>query len=200
MIETITIKISDEIQSWIRKQKNFLGHIAKITSAISLALLCAFPKIAWLILYSIISWQNFLIGYIILFTFDFYILFPKLLSELKEMKKVPWELLFMGISLNQLTDYLMKTGTFKREDIEREFGIARMSYYDMVKVMDEVGIFIRGENNQRRVDIRLSKDDILSLLSPEQDMSEISEEIEEADEQAVQTVDNQFAIRKISED
>ena len=81
----------------------------------------------------------------------------------------------------------MIRGTFRREDIEREFGIPRHLYYDMVKVMDEVGIFIRGANNERRVDVRLTKGDIVSLLSPARDTMADSPQLEKEDTEALQS-------------
>ena len=108
----------------------------------------------------------------------------------------------MGISLDRLTDYLMTTGTFKRDDIEREFGISRIAYFDIVKVLDDADIFIRGENNARRVDVRLTKEDIIDRLAPtppSEDISDILSDSTEINTDAVQTVSNPFAYRKISE-
>lgn len=56
--------------------------------------------------------------------------------------------------------------------------------------MDEVGVFIRGENNSRRVDIRLTKTDIikrLSLPSPDDQALDNSEESKEYDTEAIQS-------------
>lgn len=82
----------------------------------------------------------------------------------------------------------MTSGTFRRDDIEREFGVARGTYYEMVEILDKVGIFVRGENNQRRVDVRLSREDILERLSPTpEDVHDISDTLEKQEEQATQT-------------
>ena len=82
------------------------------------------------------------------------------------MKPEKEELLFCGASLEKVLNYLMTEGTFKREDIEREFGVARGTYYEMVSILDKLGVFIRGENNQRRVDVRLTRQEIMERLSP----------------------------------
>jgi hypothetical protein len=71
-------------------------------------------------------------------------------------------------------------------------------YYDIVKVMDEVGIFVRGVNNERRVDVRLKRGDIVSLLSPAREHIENIDELEKEDTEALQMVNNPFTIRKIS--
>ena len=98
------------------------------------------------------------------------------------------ELLFCGASLDKVIDYLMTSGTFKRADIEREFGVNRGTYYEMVEILDRLGIFVRGENNVRRVDVSLSRRDILERLSPTQEeVSDIGDEVKKEDIQALQT-------------
>lgn len=60
----------------------------------------------------------------------------------------------------------------------------------MIKKLDEVGVFIRGDNNSRKVDINLTWEDMIKLLtSPTLDNQEkINEiEIENCDNEAVQT-------------
>lgn len=47
MLDTIIDKISDEIQTWIRKQKNFIGHIAKLLGAIFLTVTIISPGMIW---------------------------------------------------------------------------------------------------------------------------------------------------------
>lgn len=53
--------------------------------------------------------------------------------------------------------------------------------------MDEVGIFVRGANNERRVDVRLTKSDIVSLLSPDTDHIAQASEMQEEDTEATQS-------------
>ncbi len=184
MIETITIKISDEINAWIKRQKNLIGHICKISLALVSTLIVTHPKTAGKILFWIASWQNYFLTYFLIFIVCIYFLYPILKKEWQQEKN---ELLFYGVSLNKITDYLMTEWTFKREDIERKFWIARIMYYDMVKEMDEAGIFIRGENNMRRVDIRLTKEDIIKLLSPETEEIEKPSNSTELNTDAVQS-------------
>lgn len=185
MIETITIKISDEIQTWIRKQKNFIGHIAKVSGAIIMSMVFTHPDIMWRAIIAILSWNHYFISFLAEFTFAIYYIHPIILREIRNTKRD--ELLFFGVSLDKITDYLMIHGTFSRDDIEKEFGVARYLYHDMVRVMDEVGIFVRGENNQRRVDVRLSKADIIGLLSPADEVSNIPSNSTEINTEATQT-------------
>jgi hypothetical protein len=44
--------------------------------------------------------------------------------------------------------------------------VNRGTYYEMVEILDRLAIFVRGENNVRRVDVSLSRKDILDRLSP----------------------------------
>ncbi len=192
MLDTITEKISDEIQTWIRKQKNFIGHILKLLGAIFLTVTITHPGIVWQAVRSIFSWNHFFLLFLMEFTFAIYYVSPILRREIRSiketMKKEKDELLFCGASLEKVIAYLMMAGTFKRDDIEREFGVARGTYYEMVGILDKIGIFIRGENNQRRVDVRLSREDILARLSPApEEISDISDTLEKEEQQATQT-------------
>jgi len=157
-------KISSEIQGWIKRQTNFIWHLAKIFGAFIFSLILVYPAIMWNSIWYVLSWNHFFISFFLEFVFAIYYISPIIHRELQWQKQD--ELLFFGVSLEKVTEYLMIRGTFRREDIEREFGIPRHLYYDMVKVMDEVWIFVRGANNERRVDVRLTKGDIVSLLSP----------------------------------
>jgi surface polysaccharide O-acyltransferase-like enzyme len=125
MIETITTKISDEIQAWIRKQKNFIGHLLKLFSAVLLTVVVIYPGAMWRMLCSILSWNHFFISFFLEFAFAIYYITPILIREIRtvseNIKKEKDELLFCGASLEKVIDYLMTSGTFKRADIEREF-------------------------------------------------------------------------------
>jgi len=150
-----------------------------------------YPEKVWSFTYSILSWNHYSISFFLEFVFAIYYISPIIRREIREFseKNKIDELLFFGVSLEKVTEYLMIRGTFRREDIEREFGVPRHLYYDMVKVMDEVGIFIRGANNERRVDVRLTKNDIVSLLSPlpQDDVQANFGNTENTQEQALQS-------------
>ena len=192
MLETIGQKISDEIQVWIRKQKNFVGHLLKLLGAILLTMAITYPGMMWRALWAILSWNHFFISFFLEFTVAIYYITPILKREIQQIKMnfviEKDELLFCGASLDKVIDYLMTSGTFKRADIEREFGVNRGTYYEMVEILDRLGIFVRGENNVRRVDVSLSRRDILERLSPTQEeVSDIGDEVKKEDIQALQT-------------
>ena len=189
MLDTIMEKISLEIQGWVKRQTNFIGHLAKIFGAFIFSLILVYPAIMWNSIWYVLSWNHFFISFFLEFVFAIYYISPIIRREIREFseKNKIDELLFFGVSLEKITEYLMIRGTFRREDIEREFGIPRHLYYDMVKVMDEVGIFIRGANNERRVDVRLTKNDIVSLLSPARDTMADSPQLEKEDTEALQS-------------
>ena len=185
MLDTIIEKISSEIQGWVKRQTNFIGHLAKIFGAFIFSLILVYPAIMWNSIWYVLSWNHFFISFFLEFVFAIYYISPIIRREFQRQKKD--ELLFFGVSLEKVTEYLMIRGTFRREDIEREFGVPRHLYYDMVKVMDEVWIFVRGANNERRVDVRLTKGDIVSLLSPARDTMADSPQLEKEDTEALQS-------------
>lgn len=192
MLETIRQKISDEIQVWIRKQKNFVGHLLKILGALILTMTVIYPGIIWKAVWAILSWNQFFIAFFLEFSFAIYYITPIIKREYENFKRkireTKDELLFCGASLDKVIDYLMTAGTFKRADIEREFGVNRGTYYEMVEILERLAIFVRGENNVRRVDVSLSRKDILDRLSPaREEVADISEELENVDTQALQT-------------
>lgn len=200
MIDTLFEKISLEIQAWIRKQKNIIGHIMKILWSIFLTISVIYPQNVWSMIYFILSWNHYSISFFLEFTFAIYYIGPIIKREARQIRETikKDELLFCGIPLDTVISHLMTTGTFKRDDIERELWVARGTYYEMVAILDKLGIFIRGENNQRRVDVRLSREDIINRLSPIDEEKDIPSNSREISTDAVQTVNNPFEYREIS--
>lgn len=71
---------------------------------------------------------------------------------------------FFNIPIFELVDFLFSGNPFKRETVEKVFSIPRNRFDTMAKMMDSVGIFIRGENNGRILNPAFSRWDIVSIL------------------------------------
>jgi hypothetical protein len=86
------------------------------------------------------------------------------ISEMKKRTKedIPkW----YGIPVVEIAEHLFSgDGSFRRDDIERKFAIPRNQFDKMVKEMDVVNIFVRAENNSRKLNPDFSRSDISSML------------------------------------
>lgn len=105
MLETISQKISSEIQGWIKRQTNFIGHLAKIFGAFICSLIFVYPANMWSFIWSVLSWNHFFISLFLEFAFAIYYISPIIQREMQRQKQD--ELLFFGVSLEKITEYLM---------------------------------------------------------------------------------------------
>lgn len=79
-----------------------------------------------------------------------------------------------GIPVVEIVDHLFSgDGSFKRDDIERKFAIPRNQFDKMVREMDAVNIFIRAENNSRKLNPDFSRSDISSMLINASEIGEL---------------------------
>lgn len=187
MIEIMFDKISEEIKQWIRTRKSMIQTIGKIFIVIILTSICAFPHSTWQIIWKVLSYKNLFILRFANFYFWVFYVYPVLRkTKEKEMKvqKLYW------VELDKITEYILSFGKFPRDEVVKYFGISRQTAQNIIDKLDEVQIFIRGNNNQRMVDINLTGEDMIRLLTfptPILEEKNKDEEIENCDNEAVQT-------------
>ncbi len=79
-----------------------------------------------------------------------------------------------GIPVVELVEYLFAgDGSFVRSDVEARFALPRNRFDKMAKEMDEVKIFVRGENNARKLNPDFSRGDISSMIFRAVEVGEI---------------------------
>lgn len=72
---------------------------------------------------------------------------------------------FYGVPVVELVEYLFAgDGSFRRDDVEARFAMPRNKFDEMAKKMDGVKIFVRGENNARKLNPDFSRSDVSSML------------------------------------
>lgn len=72
---------------------------------------------------------------------------------------------FYGLPVVELVEYLFAgDGSFRRDDVEARFAMPRNKFDEMAKKMDGVKIFVRGENNARKLNPDFSRSDVSSML------------------------------------
>lgn len=69
-----------------------------------------------------------------------------------------------GIPRLELLDHLFTVGTFKRDDVEKKWGIPRYRVTEISKKLEDLGVLVRGENNARVANPDFSRADIALML------------------------------------
>jgi len=77
------------------------------------------------------------------------------------------------IPVIELIDHLFIAKSFKREDIEKKFGIARHRFTDVANALEECWILVRGENNARVLNPNITRQEIVACVAEAQEASQI---------------------------
>ena len=64
----------------------------------------------------------------------------------------------------ELVDYLFENRSFKRDEVEKTFGIPRNRYEKLAKKLDELSILLRGENNARILNEEFTRQEVYKIL------------------------------------
>lgn len=193
MIQIILQKISDEIKNRIRTRRSILISLGKIKLILNIALIVAFPRESWELLGRLATRHDWIITRLIywmaVWLWTVHILYPLLVKRLNKDKVIN---LFYWVELDRIIDHIIEHGTFKRDDIVRKFWVNRNTAQDMIDKLDNVGVFVKGMNNIRQLDINLKREDIESLiLSPLGNNNQekiIEDDEEELEDNAVQAL------------
>ena len=82
-------------------------------------------------------------------------LFPK---EEREVENFLW------MDIEEIVNYILEKKTFKREEFAKQFSIGRDTAEKLWKRLDEINLFIRGENNSRKLNAEFSPEDIYNIF------------------------------------
>jgi hypothetical protein len=69
-----------------------------------------------------------------------------------------------GIPRLELLDHLFTVGTFKRDEVEKKWGIPRYRVTEISKKLEDLGVLVRGENNARVLNTEYTRSDLAILL------------------------------------
>lgn len=78
-----------------------------------------------------------------------------------------------GIPIVEILDHLFEFQSFKRDDIEKKFGIPRNRFTDLAQKLETLGILARGENNARVLNPEYSRSDIAAILQDNERASDL---------------------------
>lgn len=81
--------------------------------------------------------------------------------------------LYNGIPVVELVDYIFTTPTYSRADFCERFAVARKIFDDLASGLDNVKVFVRGQNNARTLSSEFSRADISAILTRAAENGEI---------------------------
>ena len=129
---------------------------------------------------AILSWENAIIAKAIVITllvFNFskllsYVLhmFESLLTTRTDIRTIDS---IDGIPRLELMDHLFTIGTFKRDDVEKKWGIPRYRVTLISKKLEDLGVLVRGENNARTLNTEYTRSDLALLLNGFDSMEDV---------------------------
>lgn len=77
------------------------------------------------------------------------------------------------IPVLELIDHLFVAKSFKREDVEKKFWIARHRFSEVAQALEECWILVRGENNARVLNPNITKQEIVACVAEAKEASQI---------------------------
>jgi hypothetical protein len=120
---------------------------------------------------AILTWENAIIAKAIvvtLFVFNFsrivsvlLIKFEFVLASREEIRTIDS---IDGIPRLELLDHLFTVGTFKRDEVEKKWGIPRYRVTEISKKLEDLGVLVRGDNNARVLNTDFTREDIATMI------------------------------------
>ena len=127
---------------------------------------------------------KFIGSFIIIFNFrSIFEILKKMIPEFPEYKEKPKGDTIEWIPVVELLDHLFEFESFKRDDIEKKFGIPRNRFTDLAQKLETLCVLIRGENNSRILNKEFARSDIALILewkSSAADLRLVSRKINES--------------------
>lgn len=80
------------------------------------------------------------------------------------------------IPVFELLDHLFTFWSFKRDDVEKKFGIPRNRFTELAQKLEDLWILMRWPNNSRIINQDYSRQDVARILSGKQEASELKQE------------------------
>lgn len=130
---------------------------------------------------AILTWENAIIAKAIVTTllvFNFSRILSYVLQKFESiMAAIPESVRTIdsidGIPRLELLDHLFTVGTFKRDEVEKKWGIPRYRVTEISKKLEELGVLTRGENNSRVLNTEFTRSDIATLLGDRESVEDI---------------------------
>lgn len=72
--------------------------------------------------------------------------------------------LIEGVPTTEILDHIFTEGSFKREEIKKKFGISHDRSNKLAQKLEDLGVFVRRENNARVLNPEMSRQDVAALL------------------------------------
>ena len=91
----------------------------------------------------------------------------------EEVEKEQSQAMIEWIPVIELIDHLFTEQSFKREDVEKKFWIARHRFTDVVNALEECAILIRGENNSRVLNPNITRQEIVACIAEAEKATQI---------------------------
>lgn len=85
-------------------------------------------------------------------------------SHESDMVEESDDLLVEGVSIRELTDYIMEKKSFPVIDAKKDLALSKQSVQNISEGLEEVGVFIRGANNSRVLSEEFARSDIVNIL------------------------------------
>lgn len=175
----IVSKILDILESSTLSQI-FLSFLA-IIAIIFLTVVFTYTDDSLYVFGAILSWENAIIAKAILsalFVFNFSRIVAAILGWFESIMAPGLESVrtidsIDGIPRLELLDHLFTVGTFKREDVEKKWGIPRYRVTIISKKLEDLGVLSRGENNARILNPEFTRADLATLLGDHESVEDI---------------------------
>lgn len=147
--------------------RGILANSALTVGAVGLSAALIFPHEAAEIAKTVIQWQNYAIPKVagsFAFVFNVQSFVHAFRNMIPEPQEVPSGDTIEGIPTVELLDHLFEFESFKRDDIEKKFGIPRNRFTDLASKLESLKVLVRGENNARILNPEFSRSDVASIL------------------------------------
>lgn len=162
-------KILDNIEGQSLPQ--LLIRAAMVFISTMAAMAAIYPHAAAEIARAVWSWHD---GAVAKFCFIFVLTFNfgkiaqlaiKVAKNAARAEKVATGDIIDGIPVVELLDHLFTQQSFKREEVERKFGIPRNKYTTLAIKLENLGVLVRGENNARVLNEDFARADVAAILN-----------------------------------
>lgn len=150
--------------------RQIIFAILLVILSLILTLVLTYTEKATEVILTACRFENYLLlklvgSFIIIFNFrSIFEILKKMLPEFPEMKKEPTWNTIEWIPVVELLDHLFEFESFKRDDIEKKFGIPRNRFTDLAQKLENLGVLIRGENNARVLNPEFARSDVALIL------------------------------------
>ncbi len=99
--------------------------------------------------------------------------YANLWSSMQTYGAQTYGLIYMGVPVIELVDYIITSPSYSRSDFCERFAVPRSMFENLFTSFDKIGVTIRGSNNARELSPEYSRADISSIITRACESSEI---------------------------